>query len=223
MEFYTLDDRGAVQAVNLHTGAVRTIETSLADPGKVLEMDKFQKVLNRHGEMVWVPNQISSEDMQEIQGKAYHKPYSPLLADHICSLIAEGKTLVDISRMPGYPPYSTIARWRRQHPEFQTMYKLARGDRAEIYFHKIMEQVEQAQANSDEIALARLKTDIYKFAAKVCAPEDFAEKTTIDAKVAVGTFAIETGIRRAGDPGFNIDETKLIIDQAREVQEASNE
>lgn len=210
MEFFTLDERGAIQAVDIHTGEVRTVDSSLQDPAKAIDMNKFQRVYSEAGELVLVPNSISIEDLDRIQGKSRTLPYSPLLAERICEEIANGKSLVEVSKKPGMPKYSIIAKWRRENPEFEEAYKQARKDRAEVYFHKIMEEVDKAKADRDEIALARLKTDIYKFAAKVCAPDDYVEKTSIDAKVAVGTFSIETGIRRDGDPGFNKDETKEV-------------
>lgn len=178
-----------------------------------LASSNLKLVLNRHGEKVWVPKNVSPDQLLEIQGLNHRLPYSPLVADLICTQVAEGKTLVDISRQQGMPTYAEIARWRRDFPEFNDAYKFARADRAEVYFHKMILEVEQAKADKDEVALARLKTDIYKFAAKVCAPDEYAEKTTLDAKVAVGTFSIETGIRRVDDAGFNKDETAALIEQ----------
>lgn len=210
MEYFTLDERGRVQAINVHTGEIRAVNDVLPTVQDILDTSKMERVYTSEGELAYVPKGISLVELEKIQGPRAKFPYSPLLADQICERIAQGATLVEVSRTPGMPTYSTLARWRRDHPEFDELYKLARKDRSEVYFHKILEEVENAQANRDEIALARLKTDIYKFAAKVCAPDDYVEKTTIDARVAVGSFSIETGIRRDGDPGFNKDETKEI-------------
>lgn len=207
-----MDERGIIQAVDIHTGEVRTVETSLADPSKSLDMTKFKKVLNQQGELVYVPVGITMADLEAITGARRAFPYSPILADRIVEDIANGDTLVDISKKPGMPTYAEIARWRRDHPEFDEAYKLARKDRGEIYFSKILDEVAKASADKDEVALARLRTDIWKFAAKVSSPEEFTEKQSIDARVAVGTFSIETGIRRPGDPGFNADETAKIRD-----------
>lgn len=208
-EIYALDERGNITVTDLDTGETRTEVTSQTDP-LILDMENLRKVYTEEGDLVYVPRNISLDNLDKIQGKRRAFPYSPLLADRICEEVANGKSLVAVSKMLGMPNYSEIARWRRQHPDFDKAYREARNDRAEVYFDKIMTEVENARADRDEIALARLKTDIYKFAAKVCAPDDYAEKTTLDAKVAVGVFSIETGIRRDGDPGFNIDETKAL-------------
>lgn len=44
--------------------------------------------------------------------------YTPDLATAICRRIHAGDSLKAIGRDPAFPPYSTIAYWRRVHPEF---------------------------------------------------------------------------------------------------------
>jgi hypothetical protein len=212
-EIFSLDENGNIQATDIHTGEVRVLESALSDPTATLNMASLRRIRAHDGTLVYVSPRISAEDLQAIQGQSRTFPYTAILGDQICEMVAEGRTLVDISREEGMPSYSEIARWRVRYPEFNRMYAQARKDRAEIYFHRILEEIERVSADRDDIALARLKTDIYKFAAKVSAPDEYAEKSTIDAKIAVGTFAIETGIRREGDPGFNKDETKLLAEE----------
>ena len=217
-EFITLDECGNYVAVNYHTGEERLIRgpkallahNSSLDPP--VNLSHYQKISDSMGQIILVPKDIPPEEFLAIQGKRYHMPYNTLVGDRICQKISEGMTLVDISKEPGMPTYSQLSSWRRTHPDFNEAYVQARKDRAEIYFHKIMEEVESAQSDRDSIALARLKTDIYKFAAKVCSPDEYAEKSTLDARVAVGSFTIETGIRRENDSGFNPDHTKEIVD-----------
>lgn len=207
-EYLTLDEHGLMIAVNIHTGEVRPLESSLIDPSKALDLSKFHRVRAQTGELVYVSSTLPLEELDKIQGKARTFPYSPLLADRICEQIASGKTLVEISKTPGMPSYATIAKWRIRYPEFDEMYKQARKDRAEYYFHQMLEEVKNASADRDEVALARLRADFLKFAAKVSSPDEYAEKTTLDARVATTSFVIETGIRRPQDAGFNRDETK---------------
>lgn len=210
-EYFFLDEDGLVQAVDLHTGECRALESKTLETS--IDKASHTLVKTKDKQLAYVPNRISAKDFEEITGTRRSLPYSPLLADEICTRVAEGLTLAEVARTPGYPNYATLARWRRLHPEFNEMYALARKDRAEIYFARLIEQAETARADRDEVALARLRADIYKFAAKVCAPDEYVEKTQIDAKVAVGTFTIETGIRRVQDPGFNKDETLALSQQ----------
>lgn len=214
-EFLTLDEHGYMQAVDIHTGEVRQLEGTMQVPVSQEEVEKLHRVLDAEGNLVYVQRSISLEGLKQVQGSGSSFPYTPLLADRICELVAQGHTLVDICKKPGFPSYSQLSRWRREHPGFNDSYKLARKDRAEIYFHKMLEEVEEAHASRDAVALARLRADFYKFAARVCSPDEYAEKSTLDARVAVGEFVIETGIRRDNDPGFNRDETKALIEESQ--------
>lgn len=204
---YSLDENGLLQATNIYTGEITLVEAGESSPAAQVDLEKYQRIRDSDGNLVYVPKNISVKELEKIQGRNRSFPYTQLLGDQICEHVAEGKTLPEIARMPGMPTYAQIARWRRQHPDFDEGYKMARKDRAEIYFHKLITEIEQATADRNEIALARLRADMYKFAAKVCSPDEYVEKQTLDAKVAVGTFSIETGIRREGDAGFVIDET----------------
>lgn len=211
-EYIALDEYGRYVAVNMYTGEERVLEGALTSPLEKFSKDTHTMVETSAGDLVYVPNNIQKAMLEELQGKNRSIPYSGLIAEKILELVYLGHTLVQIAGMEGMPKYSTICKWRKEYPDFDEAYRMARKDRAEVYFNKMLAVVENAGEDKDEIALARLRSDIYKFAAKVSAPDDYAEKTTIDAKVAVGTFVIETGIRREGDAGFNVDHTREIVD-----------
>jgi hypothetical protein len=211
-KYITLDEHGAIQEIDLHTGETRTLTASLQDPGASLDLTKMQKVRDADGNLVYVPSSVSPEDLAKIQGANRTFPYTPLLADRICEMVAEGLTLPKIAQLEGMPTYSQMSRWRREISDFDKAYKLARQDRGEFFLQKALDEVETAYADSDAVSLAKLRSEMYKYAAKISAPGDFAEKSTIDARVAVGVLTIETGIRRDGDEGFFKDETQMITD-----------
>lgn len=207
-EFITLNEDGVLVAINYHTGETRQLDAA-PNPVETTE-DRYIKVKNEEGELVWIPRTASSEDMRKLQGKRFSFPYSPLLADRICEMVTEGKTITDICKMNNYPSYSQLCKWRKEFPEFQEALKQAREDRAEIMFDKAIQAVESAGTDRDEINLAKAKADIYKTAAKVYNPKDYGDKQQIDAKVASTSFVLETGIRRPGDEGYFTDETAKI-------------
>lgn len=210
---YTLNEHGYVQSIDIHTGEVTQLEGNLVSPPTSFDISKLRKVVTQDGSIAYVHKSIPKEELAKLQGTRISFPYSPILADQICEKIAMGSTLMAISKEPHMPSYSQLCQWRREHVEFDQMYALARRDRGEAFFTKLLEEADRAIADRDEIALSKLRADIFKFAAKVSAPDDFAEKSTVDARVAVGEFTIETGIRREGDAGFNRDETALLAIQ----------
>lgn len=209
-EFYTLDETGQIEAVDIHTGEARTIIGSALS-------QSLESATNSEGDLVYIHKDMPLDTLGKLQGGYRSFPYSPLLADRICEKIANGATLVDICGSKGMPSYGQLASWRRKYPEFNDKYNMARRDRAEIYFDNMLKEVANAAEDRDSISLARLRADFYKFAAKVSSPEEYAERTTIDAKGSIGVFTIDTGVRREGDTGYNADETKLLENTTLEI------
>lgn len=202
-----LDSDGSPVQVNLHTGEETPLDTRIESQGSTLA-DKYKKVVNSSGELVYVLKSMSVDHLREIQGSHYTFPYSSLLADRICAEISEGGFITRICKQKNMPSYSQFASWRRFHPELDIAYKQAVKDRAEAFIEKAVTEVELASADRDSIGLAKLKSDLYKYISKVGDPSSFTERQHVQAEVAVTGYVIETGIRRPGDPGFNRDETR---------------
>lgn len=215
-----MDDLGQLQELNVHTGEVKPLEL----PIEQQETDffkRFDAIHDNEGNLVYVPRGTSAEARKQIQGANYHFPYSPLLADQICQKVADGGLITHICKEPGMPPYPTLAKWRKFHPEFDDAYRQAVRDRAEAFMAKAIEEVEQSTSDRDEINLARLRADVYKYVAKVGDPDSFTEKQQVKADVEVKGFIVETGIRRPGDPGFNKDEARDVTPQMEGGDEES--
>lgn len=75
------------------------------------------------------------------QAKKTGRPstYSDEMAEQICSLIAEGKTVTQICRMKGMPPMRTIFRWLESHESFRQKYARARECQADVFASQIIE------------------------------------------------------------------------------------
>lgn len=206
-KYYAIEKTsGNILEVDLHTGEERLY----SGEAPLIDLEKFTRIKLHNGEWAWVLKSIPLDQLTAVTGSRIPMAYSRFLADRICVEIAGGKTLAAVSRMEGMPLYQDLLRWRRDHPEFEEMLDIAISDRGEFYFDKIITTIEEAIADKDEVQLARLKTDIYKYAAKISNPRRFSETTKIDANIAIGAYKLETGIRRPGDPGFNKDETRAL-------------
>jgi hypothetical protein len=205
-KYITLDELGHAIEVDLHTGEIKKLENAIEAQGDFF--DKYQAVRDSENNLVYIPRDTPAEVIKELQGNNYHFPYSPLMADKIIQRVVEGGFITKICKQPGFPPYPTLAKWRKQHPEFDEAYKQAVRDRAEAFLAKAVDEAEHAAPDRDEINLAKFKSDVYRYVAKVGDPDAFTEKQQVKADVAVKGVIVETGIRRPGDPGFNKDETR---------------
>lgn len=204
---YYLDEYGQTCAINIHTGEEVPLETPLAE---TRISDQYRAIRSKDGSLVYVPKALPLEELKKIQGGYFEKPYSQLLAAEIIKRIAEGELIGKICQDPGMPSYATFCKWRRLYPTLDKDYRQAVQDRAENFLAKALDVVESVGADRDEINLAKLRSDVYKYAAKVGDPDSFSERQNLKADVAVTGYVVETGIRRPGDPGFNIDETKEV-------------
>jgi len=186
---YRISPSGTAEAFNPQTGEVAHRDLRYED------MDKYEVVVIE-GERWWVSHTGQSQE-------EFSKPgirYSTLIGDVICGLILEGSSLKNACRAVGIT-YAKLCKWRRHYSDFGDAFEQAKRDRAEGYFEKLVETVEATGPDKDEVALARLKTDVYKYVAGI-GDEKLSpvSRQKIDARI--GVASIETGIRRPGDVGF---------------------
>lgn len=201
--FY-INERGEEESIHLPTGEVAKCTISKDD------LDRFVKVSTPEG-IRWFPKESSHLIDKE-------KPFSLLLADQIISLVAEGKTIQKAAQMSGIS-YVTLCKWRRLYPEFKLLVEQAKQDRGEIIFEKMLEVAEDTEAQRDEVALGKLKADIYQHVSAV-ENDKFNLKQKVAQDVRVGIVAVETGIRRPGDAGY---EEKEIFGEIEKGQSATLE
>lgn len=205
-KFIRVSASGDIEEIDLHTGEVR-IKTENAYLLETLKNEYVKVFDDANKEVIWVPKLLPPTIIQAKTIK-----YSTLLADKIADLVAEGHSFNSICRRGDMPSIATLREWRRLHPDFEEKLQLARQDRAETYIDKAENIIEKVVAETDEIAKARLQSDFYKYMAKISNPREYQETTKVEGKIAVGYAAIETGIRRPGDPGFLKDERLREVD-----------
>lgn len=120
--------------------------------------------------------------------------YSTMLADHICGMIREGRTLQDICRQPDMPSINRIYGWLNLHPDFKRRYQMARKDRAD-HFHDKALDIALHVNHKDDVPAAKLAVDTLKWAAEKANPENYGQKTEV--KQTGGqtvTISLHTGV-----------------------------
>lgn len=136
--------------------------------------------------------------------------YSPLLAEEICALLLEGNGIKRALEQVGMQ-YREYCSMRKVYPEFAEMVDQARKDRSELFMDKLEEVAEVTPAVEEDIALGRLKMDVYKHLAEVGDPSRFGKRTQVSGNIGVGIIKVDTGIDR-----------ERVVDEAnmREIAEA---
>lgn len=178
---------GATEIVDSLTGKIIAI---IRDP---LTPPLLEKRILPNGEETWVdatlPDHVLHSTSHGIM--AYH----PWIVDLICEKIANGGTLTKICKEKGMPSYTLLSRWRRQHPEVQSLLDEARRDRAEFHRDRAMDVTEEVKYEED-VAAARLKHEAHKWAAGVDDGK-FSPRSKVEATLTTPMqILVSTGIDR---------------------------
>ena len=121
--------------------------------------------------------------------------YTLALGAKICELIAAGKSVKDICKLPGMASETVIYEWLAKDGDFAELYTHARARQADLYAAQIVEiadedcaMVQHPDGESGEVAVVfdsvavqrnRLRVDARKWVASKLAPKKYSEKVAI--------------------------------------------
>jgi hypothetical protein len=188
-----IGDDGTPEALNVHTGEIAKRDISMEDL-----KDHHQVKIG--DQWYWVP-------VTDIAAASEYVPlkYSPLLADTVCRFIVEGHSLEKSAQKAGIS-YFDLCKFRQRYPDFETMVQGAKKYRAEYQFERLQEIAEETGEAKDEVALARLKSDIYKYTSAI-GDDSLNPRTKVAMDTTVGIKIADTGVRRERD--LSPEETEL--------------
>lgn len=204
--FYQMNPQGLIEQVDSVTGAIISIQSGRSESiigGKEKEFVEYQMP---DGRMVLAQKGMNMDVYKAGAVEAYK--YSQLIADLICNKIMDGGLISKICKEAGMPPYSTIVRWRQQHPEFGEALEMARKARAEAMHDEVLDSVSDeriALMSKDDIIAARLKVDTYKWAAEKNDPNKFGKERVGGSGPGAIQIIVNTGINR-DDDGEDFDQ-----------------
>lgn len=136
------------------------------------------------------------------------RAFDPTLGDIIANRIIEGESLTKICRDPLMPSLSTIARWRRQSEDFDSLIRYAYEERAH-YHHDLALEIAESTTDKDEVAVNKLKIETYRWTAERTNQRQFAAKQTKVEGVSVNTQIIVTGVPQPDSVEDAVDITPL--------------
>ena len=111
--------------------------------------------------------------------------YNKKLADKICSLMAEGKSLKSICEQEGMPNASNVFKWLTIYQDFRENYTQAQNDRTEAQLEQLNEigdtAIELARTTGEKRANAvvqavKLKADNMKWVMSKMKPKKYGDK-----------------------------------------------
>lgn len=106
--------------------------------------------------------------------------YSDELADSICLRIANGKSLNRVCRDKDMPDKATVYRWIDTNQEFCDKYREATNQRAEFHFDEMLDIADAVDADTAEVAKAKVRIDTRKWILSRMNPTKYGDKQQID-------------------------------------------
>lgn len=209
---------GLIEVYNIHTGALVAVQKTAVDLLAQGKSENLLEMVTEDGHTVWVEAGVPLDRIPKAHTQRSWI-YSKTMQDLICERIVNGESLKTICETKGFPPYSVICQWKRTSSDFARALDMARKDRAEHHYTEVLKIAKNT--NSWNSKGDKVKIDAAKWAAQVDDPDRFGNKTKLvgDADAPI-SFRLETGIRRPGDPGFNVDETARLKEQEQKLVEA---
>lgn len=124
--------------------------------------------------------------------------FSPELADEICQRLAEGESLNQICKLPGFPKRASVMRWllsdEPEHAAFRDSYARAREMQAEVLADEtidIADGTKRIRKSHVAIESARLRIDARKWLAAKLRPKKYGDKITHDGALEIKRSAQE--------------------------------
>lgn len=125
--------------------------------------------------------------------------YSPQLADAICDLLVDGKSLRTICSTAKMPSRSTVIRWLAENEAFRNQYARARELQADTLAEEILDIADKAvlgerlkkdgkgkvleRQTGDMVERSRLRVDVRKWYAGKLQPKKYGERVALDHRV----------------------------------------
>lgn len=99
----------------------------------------------------------------------------------VFDLVADGRSLQDISGRDGLPSARTIYRWMRENEAFSKQYEDAQEERVEALAHETLELADNVDEDSAvAVQAARLKIDTRKWLAEKLYGRRYGSKQQVD-------------------------------------------
>lgn len=103
--------------------------------------------------------------------------YTKEKAHEICSLIAQGLSVIKIAQRDDMPEERTIYLWLSRHEEFVQEYARAREQQADVYSQEIVDIADSA--TPEDYMVAKLRADARKWAASKLAPKKYGDRMAL--------------------------------------------
>jgi hypothetical protein len=177
--------------------------------------DGILEARNEKGQVVAVQAPKGhDEDGRPVYSSNRRYPWSQIQADKVLTLVTQGKTLKQISKMPGMPCRDTLGKWKRDVVGFKEQWEIAEKLQAEYHRDEALEIARNSKES--RVQSDRLKVDTLKWAAEMGDRSKYGKQTKLvgDADHPIA-FLIATGVPEPEKPP-EIDVTKT-KDESHEI------
>ena len=124
--------------------------------------------------------------------------YSFKLSEAICERMTAGQTTAEVTRDPTMPTWGVLARWRREHEDFNRRYTIARQSCCELWADEIIEIADDASNDyvqrtdgrrvfdRESFERSRLRVDARKWTASKVLRHVYGDKSEVELRTPDG-------------------------------------
>lgn len=223
-------DTGLLETRNSITGDILAVQSSM-DENILYAKAERSHLVKVEGQDILVEAGVDLNKLPRSNfktgGRKTQWIYSTLIGEAICQLITTGFSMNSISKKEGFPSINVILKWKKENSSFKKMLEDAYKDRGEYHRDKALELAEDDAIIKDKdgkplfdkdgmqlvnTGHRKLQIETHKWLASSDDVSRYGQKTRVDGEVSVKhtIFQIDTGVRRLGDPGYQVDQTKIV-------------
>ncbi len=136
------------------------LEEKARKPELFFDKKFFNQIKGPDGQTYLVEKTIDVDKLLSVSHRESKWKYSQYVANQICEEIANGASITALCKTVGFPPYSVVARWRRDNEDFNFALRMATADRAE-YFRDQLQEILNTVENKN-VKVSKLKSEIFK-------------------------------------------------------------
>lgn len=105
--------------------------------------------------------------------------------DEICEMLAHGRNLREIERMPEMPSANAILQWKDNTPDLSAQYARARESGYTLMAEDILAISDEPVIDNDHLTRNRQRVDSRKWLLSKCLPKIYGDKQHVEGKFTV--------------------------------------
>lgn len=145
---------------------------------------------------------VNEDDVQTDSVMGRPSDYTVEISKELCLRISSGRSVSSVCQDSGMPSRPTFYKWIADNEDFLNRYREAVKQRAEFHFDEMLVIADEVDAETAEIAKAKLKIDTRKWILSRMDATKYGDKMEVDNKSSDGSMSSKPTVIRLVAPNM---------------------